>query len=119
MAEMVDVIRKLSAAFFYSLNGIRYLLKERAFRQELIVFAVLLIVEIFRQTSTAMRLYLLTSYFLIFMAEALNSAIEAAIDRIGLERHELSKRAKDIGSAAAFIMMVHFGIVWILSFVIP
>ena len=106
-------------AFFYSMSGLRYLLKERAFKQELIVFAILAVVECFRNTPLPMLLYMFTSYTLILLAEALNSAVEAAIDRIGSERHELSKKAKDIGSAAAFIMMVHFGIVWILSFVIP
>ena len=106
-------------AFFYSMSGLRYLLKERAFKQELMVFVILVIIECFRNTSIPMLFYMFTSYMLILLAEALNSAIEATIDRIGSEHHELSKKAKDIGSAAAFIMMIHFGIVWILSFVIP
>ena len=55
---------------------------------------------------------------LILLMEALNSAIEAAIDRISQEKHELSKKAKDIGSAAVFIAMIHFAIVWILSFIL-
>ena len=105
-------------AFFYSMSGLRYLLKERAFRQELIVLVILAIVECFRNTSIPMLLYMFSSYMLILLAEALNSAVEAAIDRIGAERHELSKKAQDIGSAAAFIMMVHFGIVWLLSFIL-
>ena len=103
-------------AFFYSMSGLKYLLKERAFKQELMVFAVLAVIECFRNTSLPMLLYMFSSYMLILLAEALNSAVEAAVDRIGSEKHELSKKAKDIGSAAAFIMMVHFGIVWLLSF---
>ena len=105
-------------AFFYSMSGMKYLLKERAFCQELVVMVLLGIVECFRDTPLNMRLYLFTSYMLILLAEALNSAIEATVDRISLERHELSKKAKDIGSAATFIMMLHFGIIWILSFIL-
>ena len=105
-------------AFFYSMSGMKYLLKERAFCQELVVMVLLGIVECFRDTPLNMRLYLFTSYMLILLAEALNSSIEATVDRISLERHELSKKAKDIGSAATFIMMLHFGIIWILSFIL-
>lgn len=104
-------------AFFYSMSGIKYLLEERAFRQELVVMVFLGIIEIFRNTTPIMRLYLFTSYILILLAEALNSAIEATVDRIGLEQNEFSKKAKDIGSAATFLMMVHFGIVWGMSFI--
>ena len=104
-------------AFFYSMSGFRYLIKERAYKQEHLAFAILCIIEIFRNTSIYMRLYLFSSCVLIMFAEAVNSAIEATVDRIGTERHELSKKAKDIASAAVFITMVHFLIVWILSFV--
>ncbi len=113
---MIDDLKAVKNAFFYSMSGLKYLLKERAFRQELIVLLILIFIELFRDTLLTMRLYLFSSYMLILLAEALNSAIEATIDRIGPEKHELSKKAKDIGSAAAFIMMVHFGIVWISSF---
>lgn len=113
---MKDII-VIKNAFFYSMSGLKYLLKERAFRQELAVAVLLGIVELFRDTSPTIRLYLFTSYMLILLAEALNSAIEATVDRIGPELHEFSKKAKDIGSAAAFLMMVHFGVVWVLSFI--
>lgn len=104
-------------AFFYSMSGLKYLLKERAFCQELIVMALLVIIECFRDTPLNMRLYLFSSFMLILFAEAMNSAIEATVDRVGLEKHELSKKAKDIGSAAVFITMVHFAITWVLSFI--
>lgn len=103
-------------AFFYSVNGIKYLLKERAFKQELFCGFVLGVIELFRNTSYSMLLYMFSSFILILLAESLNSAIEAAIDRISLEKHELSKKAKDIGSAAVFIAMLHFAVIWILSF---
>lgn len=115
---MISDIKAVKNAFFYSVSGLKFLLKERAFRQELVVFCFLVVLEFFRSTPMPMLLYMFSSYMLIFLAEAGNSAIEATIDRIGAERHELSKKAKDIGSAVAFIMMVHFGIVWIMSFIL-
>ena len=105
-------------AFFYSMSGFRYLRKERAYKQEHIALAILCVIEIYRNTSVYMKLYMFSSYMLILFAEAFNSAIEATVDRIGLERHELSKKAKDIASASVFITMVHFAIVWILSFIL-
>ena len=109
---------KIKDAFFYSVNGMKYLLKERAFCQELIVMTILAVIEIFRDTSFSMRLYMFSSFVLILFAEAVNSAIEATIDRISLDKHELSKKAKDIASAAVFITMAHFAIVWILAFIL-
>lgn len=103
-------------AFCYSMSGMCYLLKERAFRDELKLGLLLFIGEFFRNTSHEMRLYLLTAYILVLITEALNTAVEAAIDRIGSEKHELSKQAKDIGSAAVFLALVHLGIVWLLCF---
>ncbi len=108
----------LKNAFFYSMSGISYLLKERAFQYELIIGCVLFAIELFRCSSAFMRLYLLTAYVIVLITEALNTAIEAAIDRIGTEQHPLSKTAKDIGSSAAFISQVHLGIIWILSWII-
>lgn len=118
---MKTFIRNLFAiknAFFYTLNGLKYLIRERPFRQELGVFVILICIEFFKNTSLSMLMYLFSSYFLILISEAINSAIEAAIDRIGKEKHELSKKAKDIGSAFVFLAMFHFGIVWILSFIL-
>jgi diacylglycerol kinase (ATP) len=64
--------------------------------------------------SAVERALLIASLLLILLAELVNSALEAVVDRIGPERHELSKRAKDMGSAAAFISMVMAALVWIL-----
>lgn len=108
----------LKNAFFYSMNGMRFLLKERAFQYELIVGCALLLIEFFKCSSAFMRLYLLMAYVVMLITEALNTAVEAAIDRIGTERHPLSKAAKDIGSGAAFISQIHLGIVWLLSWMI-
>lgn len=122
--RIMEAIKAIQNAFCYSMSGIRYLLKERAFRDELKLGVLLLVCEFFRctlcdasgGTSSGMRLYLLTAYVLVLITEAINTAIEAAIDRIGPEKHELSKQAKDIGSAAVFLALVHLGVVWIAQF---
>ncbi len=64
--------------------------------------------------SAVERALLIASILLILITELLNSALEAVVDRIGPQRHELSKRAKDMGSAAAFISMVTAAMVWAL-----
>ena len=60
------------------------------------------------------RVLLIGSLLLVVIVELLNSSIEAAIDRIGPERHELSGRAKDIGSAAVFVALINVAVVWLL-----
>jgi diacylglycerol kinase (ATP) len=64
--------------------------------------------------SAAERALLIASCMLVLITELLNSAIESVVDRIGTEHHELSGRAKDMGSAAAFISMLTAAIVWAL-----
>ncbi|MDR0942646.1 MAG: diacylglycerol kinase [Holosporales bacterium] len=117
MKKICDVLA-IKSALLYSLNGLKYLLKERAFCQELLGGIALVIAELFRDTPIFMLVYIYFSYFLILFAESINSGIEAAVDRIGLEKHELSKKAKDIGSAIVFLAIMHFCIVWIASFFI-
>ena len=118
MKVFIKNLFAIKNAFFYTLSGLKYLIKERPFRQELGIAVILIFIEFFKNTSFSMLIYLISSYFLILITEGINSAIESIIDRISSERHELSKKAKDIGSAVVFIAMVHFGIVWILSFIL-
>jgi diacylglycerol kinase (ATP) len=99
-----------------SLSGLKLLVSERAFRQELYVGIVLVIVEFCRSSSAAVLCYISVSYLLVLLTEAVNSAVEATVDRVGLERHHLSKKAKDIGSAAVLIAIVHLCIAWVASF---
>ncbi|MDR1476225.1 MAG: diacylglycerol kinase [Holosporales bacterium] len=106
----------LCKACRYSLSGLKIVLTERAFRQELLLGAIMLIVELFRSTTTSMKLYLFSAYFLVLIMECINSAIETTIDRIGLENHPLSKQAKDIGSAAVFLAILHLSVVWLLGY---
>lgn len=112
---ILNKILVIKKAFFNSKEGIAYLIQERAFRQEIILGIFLLACEILRHGNEIIRMYLLISYVIVLITESLNTAIESVIDRISLQKHELSKRAKDIGSAAVFISLLHLGIVWILS----
>jgi diacylglycerol kinase (ATP) len=116
MRKFIGNVFAIKNALFYSLSGLRSILKERAFRQELFFGIVFIVVELFRSTSTLMLAYMFSSYFLILVAESINSAIETIVNRISLNKHELSKRAKDIGSAVVFFAITHFCIIWILSF---
>ena len=106
-------IMAIKNAFFYSVNGIKFLLKERAFKQEILCGVILSLIELFRNTSYCMLLYMFSSFILILLAESLNSAIETAIDRISFEKNELSKKAKDIGSALVFLSFINLLIVLI------
>lgn len=87
---------------------------ELAFRIESITIMIMMPVGIWLGRSAAERALLVASCLLILVTELLNSAIESVVDRIGMERHELSGRAKDMGSAAAFFSMLTAGIVWAL-----
>ncbi|SAL78096.1 diacylglycerol kinase [Caballeronia peredens] len=85
---------------------------ESAFRQEACVAAVLLPIAAFVHVSAAERVLLAGSVLLVLLVELINSSIEAAIDRISLERHELSGRAKDCGSAAVTMAILIAVIAW-------
>jgi diacylglycerol kinase (ATP) len=86
--------RRVWNALFYSFSGLRAALAhEDAFRQEVM---------------------LIGSVLLVLIVELLNSAVEAAVDRISLDHHLLAKRAKDIGSAAVFISLLNVAAVWML-----
>ncbi|MDR1233740.1 MAG: diacylglycerol kinase [Holosporales bacterium] len=112
-------ILAIKYAFLYSIDGLRILLKERAFRQELILGFILGIIEyLFGDKPTLVLLYLLGSYFLVLITECINSAIEIVVDRISIEQHPLSKKAKDLGSLAVLISLIHLGIAWTISWFI-
>jgi diacylglycerol kinase (ATP) len=87
---------------------------EEAFRQEVWSLLLLLPLGLWLGTSPVERALLVGSLLLVPIVELLNSAIEANVDRIGLERHELSGRAKDIASAAVFLVIVLATSVWAL-----
>lgn len=108
-------ITRLLNAFGYSCAGLRSAYRnEDAFRQEVLLAAILLPLAFVLEPSMLGRTLMVASVLLLIIVELLNSAIEAAVDRISLEDHNLAKRAKDIGSAAVLISLLNLVIVWIL-----
>lgn len=100
-------------AFFYSLSGLKAAVRyEDAFRQELILSVILVPVAFLLHVSGVGRALMLGSVVLVLIVELLNSAVEATVDRVSLENHHLSKRAKDIGSAAVLLSFVNVALVW-------
>jgi len=107
-------LRRLFNAFFYSLSGLRLAFRhESAFRQEVALAAVLIPLACAVSVGAVERVLLIASVLLVLVVELLNSSVEAAIDRIGLDTHRLSKRAKDLGSAAVLIALVVLAMVWL------
>ena len=107
--------RRLVNATGYSWAGLKAAWRnEEAFRQEALLCAALAPLALWLGDGAVERALLLGSLLLIVIVELLNTGIEAAIDRIGPERHELSGRAKDIGSAAVFVALLNAGVVWLL-----
>ena len=107
-------ITRIIKATGYSLQGLKQAWRhEAAFRQESILVIVGAIVACLLPVTLVEKLLLIGSVVLIMLFELVNSAIEAVVDRIGTESHELSGRAKDIGSAAVFIAILLAGVVWI------
>ncbi|AWI76938.1 diacylglycerol kinase [Parazoarcus communis] len=102
-------------ALRYSLAGLRAaILHEDAFRQECLLAAILIPAAFFVPTNGIGKALLIGSTLLVLVVELLNSAIEATVDRVSLERHQLAKRAKDIGSAAVLIALINLAAVWAL-----
>ncbi|MGF6466230.1 diacylglycerol kinase [Paraburkholderia youngii] len=100
-------------ALRHSYAGIMATLRaESAFRQEAALAAILVPAALLMPVDAIARVLLIGSVLLVLLVELLNSAIEAAIDRISFERHELSKRAKDCGSAAVTIALLMCVLTW-------
>jgi diacylglycerol kinase (ATP) len=106
---------RLFRAFGASAKGLVGAFREEAaFRQELAFAVVAIPLGAWLGRSGVERSLLIAPVLLVLVVELLNSAIEAAIDRIGLERHRLSGLAKDIGSAAVLLSFVLLAVVWAL-----
>lgn len=103
------------AAFRYSMSGLRYALRETAIRQELALGIVLLAFVVLVHISTVLKLILISLWFFVLVTELLNTAVEAVVDLVSPEYHELAKKAKDIGSAAVFCALVALFSVWGLT----
>jgi diacylglycerol kinase (ATP) len=106
-------LRRLLNAFGYSLEGFKAAFKhEDAFRQEVFFAVVLIPLALFLEPEALHRVLMIGCVFLVLIVELLNSAIEAVVDRVSIERHALAKRAKDIGSAAVFVALTNVVMTW-------
>ena len=108
-------LRRICNALFYSIDGLTAaFLHEDAFRQEVLLAAVLIPLALWLPASGLGKALMIASVLLVLIVELLNSAVEAAVDRISLEKHVLAKRAKDAASAAVLLALVNVVTVWAL-----
>ena len=106
-------LRRVWNALFYSMAGFKAAYHhEHAFRQECLLALVLLPLALLLPAGGLGKALMVASVLLVLIVELLNSALEAAVDRISLEDHQLAKRAKDIGSAAVFMSLLNVAVVW-------
>ena len=106
-------LRRVWNAFHYSRAGLHAAyVGEDAFRQEVLLAALLIPLAFFLSPGGLGRARLIASVLLVLIVELLNSAIEATVDRISLEQHPLAKRAKDLGSAAVLLALLNVFAVW-------
>ncbi|MHA6494357.1 diacylglycerol kinase [Pseudomonas borbori] len=107
-------LKRIFNATGYSLDGLQAAFTgEAAFRQLVLLNVVLIPFAFFFDVSPVERALMIAVCLLALIVELLNSAVEAAIDRISLELHPLSKNAKDMGSAAQLVSLVLIGSVWL------
>lgn len=107
--------RRVIRAFGYSMKGFKACFElEEAFRQEVFLLIPLIPLAFWLGETPVERALLISALLLVPIVELLNSAIEANVDRVGLERHELSGRAKDIASAAVFLSIAFCVVIWAL-----
>ena len=113
MRKTTNGVIRLWRATGYSIEGLKAAWRnEAAFRQECFAMVVLLPAAFFLGSDALERALLIFSFLLILVVELINSALESAIDRIGPERHELSGRAKNLGSAAVMLSLIAAAVVW-------
>jgi diacylglycerol kinase (ATP) len=107
--------RRIWNALRYSMRGLALALRiESAFRQELTLAVVLIPVAVLLALPAIETLALIGSLVMVLIVELINSSIEAAVDRISLDHHRLSGRAKDLGSAAVFLALMLCMLTWLL-----
>ena len=106
-------LRRLVNAAGYSWAGLRAAWRnEEAFRQEALLCLILVPAALWLATNGVERALLLGSLMLVMIVELVNSALEALVDRIGPEQHELSGRVKDMGSAAVLLALLNVPLIW-------
>jgi len=105
--------RRVVNATFYSVAGLRAAWRnEAAFRQECVAVVLLIPIALWLGQNAVQRALLLCSCVLALIVELLNTAVEFVVDRVGTDHHELSGRAKDLGSAAVFTSIALAMLVW-------
>ncbi len=110
-------IKRIILATRYSWLGLIAAWKnEAAFRQELVALIASIIIAIAVDVTLFQKVALVGSVLFVMIVELMNSAVEAVVDRIGLERHELSGRAKDLGSAAVLLAIGLTSMIWAAIF---
>jgi diacylglycerol kinase (ATP) len=106
-------IKRIVLAAGYSAQGLKAaFVNEAAFRQEVVLAVILIPLACWFDITMIERVLMIAAVFLVLIVELLNSAIEAVVDRIGPEKHELSGRAKDIGSAAVLLALLLTIYIW-------
>lgn len=106
-------LKRIVNAVVYSWSGFKHAWQyEQAFRQEIFLVVPAIIVALCLPVSALKKLALIAVLLIVLVVELLNSAVEAAIDRISLEHHPLSKVSKDLGSAAVFLTFILAAITW-------
>ena len=107
-------LKRIFLAFGYSIKGLKSAFKhEAAFRQEILLAVILIPTAFILDVSQVERILLISPVILVIIFEIINSAIEAVVDRIGPDFHELAGRAKDMGSAAVLIGLALTAYIWI------
>lgn len=106
-------IKRIIFAFYYSACGFKAAFKEEAaFRTEIFLSGIMIPAALFFGINTTEQAILIGSWFLVLIAEIINSALEAIVDRISLEIHPESKKIKDMGSAAVFLSIINVVVIW-------
>lgn len=106
-------IRRIISATFNSIAGLKAAwINEAAFRQECVLAAVLVPAAFWVGRTPVELILLIGSALLVLLVELLNTAVEATVDRVGTDHHQLSGRAKDLGSAAVLVSLLLLGLVW-------
>ena len=115
MTAQANGVKRILKAFIHSYDGFTATFKsEAAFRQDLVVFVIFSVISAVLDIELLHKILLISSLLFILFAELTNTAIETAIDRISEEYHELSKKAKDIGSMLVLLSFINAALWWIV-----
>ncbi len=113
--DPVAAPQRLFRALGFSWSGLKAAWRsEWAFRVDVVVFLVAAPLGLWVGHTGIERAVLIGSLFLVLIAELVNTAIEAVVDRIGPDRHALSQKAKDVGSAVVLLALLNAGVIWFL-----